>query len=112
MRSDRERLLDIQEAIDKIEQHASSDIEAFADDEMQQVWVIHHLQTVGEAAYGLSQRFKANHPQIPWDQIVGMRHVLVHGYFEIDLDIVWAVIEKDLPPLKSAIEAILRQQED
>ena len=53
MRSDRERLLDIVEAIGKIEQHASSDIEAFADDEMQQVWVIHHLQIVGEAAYGL-----------------------------------------------------------
>lgn len=40
-----------------------------------------------------------------------MRHVLVHGYFEIDLDIVWAVIEKDLPALKNAIEAILRQPE-
>lgn len=112
MRSDRERLLDILEAIDKIEQHPSSDIEAFADDEMQQVWVIHHLQIIGEAAYGLSQRSKASHPQIPWEQIIGMRHVLVHGYFEIDLDIVWAVIEKDLPPLKTEIEAILSQSED
>ena len=46
MRSDRERLLDILEAIDKIEQRPSSDIDAFADDEMQQVWVIHHLQIV------------------------------------------------------------------
>jgi uncharacterized protein with HEPN domain len=111
MRSDRERLLDILEAINKIEQHASSDIEAFADDEMQQVWVIHHLQIVGEAAYGLSERFRTNNPQIPWDQIIGMRHVLVHGYFEIDLDIVWAVIEKDLPPLKSSIETILSQSD-
>ena len=112
MRSDRERLLDIQEAIAKIEQHASGNIEAFADDELQQVWVIHHLQIIGEAAYGLSQRFRADNPQIPWDQIIGMRHVLVHGYFEIDLDIVWAAIEKDLPPLKSAIEAILRENND
>jgi uncharacterized protein with HEPN domain len=40
-----------------------------------------------------------------------MRHALVHGYFEIDLDIVWAVIEKDLPALKDALEAILRQPE-
>lgn len=111
MRSDRDRLLDILEAIGKIEQHTSRDIEAFADDEMQQVWVIHHLQIVGEAAFGLSQRVKADNPQIPWDQIIGMRHVLVHGYFEIDLDIVWAVIEKDLPPLHDAIEAILRQPE-
>ena len=109
MRSDRERLLDILEAIAKIGQQVSSSIEAFADDEVQQVWVIHHLQIVGEAAYGVSQRLKADHPEIPWDQIIGMRHVLVHGYFEIDLDIVWAVIEKDLPPLKDAIEAMLRR---
>ena len=73
--------------------------------------MIYHLQIVGEAAYGLSQGFKASHPQIPWEQIIGMRHVLVHGYFEIDLDIVWAVIEKDLPALKNAVEAILRQPE-
>ena len=50
MRSDRERLPDILEAIAKIAQHPSIDIEAFADDEMQQVWVIHHLQIIGEAA--------------------------------------------------------------
>ena len=111
MRSDRERLLDIREAIAKIDQHSARDSDAFADDEMQQVWVIYHLQIVGEAAYGLSQQFKAGHPQIPWEQIIGMRHVLVHGYFEIDLDIVWAVIEKDLPALKDAVEAILRQPE-
>jgi uncharacterized protein with HEPN domain len=112
MRSDREHLLDIREAIAKIDQHTSCDIDAFADDEMKQVWVIYHLQIVGEAAYGLSQRFKASHPQIPWEQIIGMRNVLVHGYFEIDLDIVWAVIEKDLPALKNAVEAILRQPAD
>jgi uncharacterized protein with HEPN domain len=111
MRSDRERLLDIREAIGKIELHASSDVEAFAADEMQQVWVIHHLRIIGEAAYGLSEQFAAEHPQIPWKQIIGMRHVLVHGYFEIDLDIVWAVIQKDLPPLQDAIETILRQPE-
>ena len=111
MRSDRARVLDILEAIEKIERHLSRDIEDFADDEMQQVWVIHHLQIVGEAAYGLSQQFRASHPEIPWTQIIGMRHVLVHGYFEIDLDIVWAVIEKDLPPLRSTIESILRHLE-
>lgn len=111
MRSDQERLLDILEAIAKIERHLGRDIEEFADDEMQQVWVIHHLQIIGEAAYGFSQQFRASHSEIPWVQIIGMRHVLVHGYFEIDLDIVWAVIEKDLPPLQGAIEAILRQLE-
>ena len=111
MRSDRERLLDIIEAIQKIDRHPSRDIEAFAEDERQQVWVIHHLQIIGEAANRLSEGFRADHPEIPWDQIIGMRHVLVHGYFEIDLDIVWAVIEKDLSPLGRAIEAVLRLPE-
>jgi uncharacterized protein with HEPN domain len=111
MRRDRERLLDILEAIEKIWQHACNDIETFADDEMVQVWVIYHLQIIGEAAYGLSQQFKASHPQIPWEQIIGMRHVLVHGYFQIDLDIVWSVIKRDLPALQGAIEAIVQLPE-
>jgi uncharacterized protein with HEPN domain len=50
VRSDRERLLDILEAIDKIDQRRSSTIDDFAEDEMQQVWVVHHLQIIGEAA--------------------------------------------------------------
>ena len=62
MRRDRERLLDMLEAIGKIWQHPCSDIEAFADDEMRQVWVIYHLQIIGEAAYGLSQQFRESHP--------------------------------------------------
>ena len=112
MRRDRERLLDILEAIEKIWQHVSNDLETFADDEMQQVWVIYHLQIVGEAAYGLSHKFRASHPHIPWEQMIGMRHVLVHGYFQIDLDIVWTVIRKDLPALQTAIEAILQLPEN
>jgi uncharacterized protein with HEPN domain len=111
VRSDRERLLDMLEAIEKIDRYPSGDIEAFAEDERQQVWVIHHLQIIGEAASRLSEQFRTSHPEIPWDQIIGMRHVLVHGYFQIDLDIVWAVIEKDLPPLRQVIEAILRLPE-
>lgn len=107
MRSDRERLLDILEAIDKIEQRSSSNIDDFAEDEMQQVWVIHHLQIIGEAASKLSEGLRSAHPGVPWDNMIGMRHVLVHGYFHIDLDVVWAVIEKDLPPLVQSIQIIL-----
>ncbi|MCX7902716.1 MAG: DUF86 domain-containing protein [Burkholderiaceae bacterium] len=59
----------------------------------------------------MAQQFRARHPHIPWEQIIGMRHVLVHGYFEIDLDVVWAVVEKDLPPLKAGIQAILDRPE-
>jgi len=109
MSSDRERLLDILDAIGKIERNPVRDMDALADDEKQQVWIIHHLQIIGEAAYRLSQRFRAEHREIPWEAIIGMRHVLVHGNFEIDLDIVWAAVQRDLPPLRDAIAAILAQ---
>jgi uncharacterized protein with HEPN domain len=56
----------------------------------------------------LSEPLQNRHPEIPWDKIIGMRHVLVHGYFEIDLDIVWAAVENDLPDLKQKVTAILK----
>jgi uncharacterized protein with HEPN domain len=45
-------------------------------------------------------------PEVPWGKMIGMRHILVHGYFEIDLEIVWSVIEKDLPSLKERIQTV------
>ena len=107
MRSDRERLLDILEAIEKIEQRIGQDRAAFDADAMLQVWVVHHLQIIGEAANRLSNDFLTRHPVISWGKLIGMRHVLVHGYFEIDLEIVWKAVEQDIPALKSQIQRIL-----
>ena len=73
MRSDRERLIDIPEAIEKIERYVSRGRNAFDSDELLQVWVIHHLQTVGEAASKLDRNFQNNCPEIPWAQIVAGR---------------------------------------
>lgn len=103
MRSDRERFLDILEAIEKIERYAPRGRQAFEADEMFQVWVVRHLQIIGEAASRISIDTQSRFPEIPWGKMVGMRHVLVHGYFDIDLDIVWSVIENDLFPLKEKI---------
>jgi uncharacterized protein with HEPN domain len=100
MRSDQERFLDILEAIEKIERYSIRGKETFVTDELLQVWIVRHLQIIGEAANRVSTETQANFPAIPWKNIVGMRHILVHGYFEIDLDIVWSVIENDLLPLK------------
>lgn len=107
MRSDQARLRDIYEAIEQIEKYTAAGRARFDDDELIQTWVIHHLQVIGEAAPALSAEMKGSHPQIPWRQIIGMRHVLVHTYFGIDEDVVWAVVEDDLPPLKSQVEALL-----
>ncbi|SCL74941.1 hypothetical protein L21_0828 [Methanoculleus chikugoensis] len=103
MRDDRERLLDVIEAIERIERISSRGRKYFYDDEMAQVWVIHHLQIIGETVRGISSEFRAENPEIPWSDIIGMRNVLVHHYFGIDRDAVWNVVEHDLPELKRQI---------
>jgi uncharacterized protein with HEPN domain len=109
MRSDRERLLDILEAIEKIEERQGNNRTVFDADEMLQVWIVHYLQIIGEAARRISPDIIANYPQVAWGQMIGMRHVLVHGYFDIDHDIVWSAVVVNLPILKKQIEAILEQ---
>lgn len=70
--------------------------------------VVHNVQIIGEAVYKLSLEFKATHPDTPWAIIEKMRHVLVHDYYQIDFDILWDVIKKDLPVLKVQIESYLQ----
>ena len=106
MRSDRERLLDILEAIQRIERYAAGGRAAFEADELLQVWIVYHLQVIGEAVRLLSETTRAQQPDVPWAPIVGMRHILVHEYFGIDRNLVWAVVERDLPALKAAVQAL------
>ncbi len=108
MRADREKLQDILEAIDRIERYAVRGRQAFEQDELIQSWFVQNLQVIGEAARTLSAITRTQNPEIPWSKIIGMRNVLAHNYFEIDLELVWAVIEQDLPDLKQNIENILQ----
>ena len=107
MRDDRERLLDIQEAIADIQKYAQCGREEFEKEELIQTWIVHHLVILGEAASVLADSFREQHPDIPWSKITGMRNVLVHNYFGIDLDVVWSVVENDLPQLQRYIEKLL-----
>ena len=83
--------------------------EAFDADELIQTWVVHHVQLIGEACRGVSQDFRGEHPDIPWSEIIGMRNILVHRYFGIDRQAVWAVVERDLPDLRRKLDAVLRR---
>jgi uncharacterized protein with HEPN domain len=107
MRDDRERLGDILTAIDRILDKAGQGKETFDADEMLQVWVLHHLQIVGEAARSLSEQFRQLHPDAVWSKATGMRHILVHHYFEIDANQIWRVVEHDLPSLRERVASIL-----
>ncbi len=109
MRSDRERLLDILEAIQRIEKRSPEDRQSLEADELIQTWVLHHLRTLGEAVRSLSAEFRNSHPQFPWSGIIGMRNILVHHYFEIDADAVWSVLRIDLPRLKALVTAALAE---
>ena len=107
MRDPRERLRDVLEAIERIERHAGRGRDAFEGDELIQSWFVRHLQIIGEAARTLPQDVKERAPDVPWSKIVGMRHILVHDYFEIDAAAVWEAIERDIPELKRHIEELL-----
>jgi uncharacterized protein with HEPN domain len=107
LRRDRQRLEDILEAIERIEKYASGGRATFDRDELVQIWVLHHLQIIGEAVRGLSDEIRSAHPDIPWAQIAAMRNILVHDYFGIDLEEVWAAVVRDLPHLKAKIAAAL-----
>lgn len=107
MRDDIERVRDVHEAIERIEKYAARGREAFDADELIQTWVLHHLQIIGEAVRAISAETKEDADSIEWSKIVGMRNILVHNYFAIDRDLVWAVIENDLPNLKSEIAKLM-----
>lgn len=107
MRHDRERLLDIQEAIENIEKYTQRGRETFEEQELIHTWVLHHLQIIGEASRGISESFKVKHDNIAWKQMIGMRNILVHVYFGIDTEIVWSVVEQELPRLKQQVQEIL-----
>jgi uncharacterized protein with HEPN domain len=107
VRDDRERLLDMSEAIARIEKYAVRGRESFEQEELIQTWILHHLQIICEAARAISSEFKQRHPEIAWPQIAGMRNILVHHYFGIDTAIVWAVVERDLPELTQHVNNLL-----
>jgi len=112
MRDPKERLRDILEAITAIDRYRDRGRSAFEQDELLQVWFLRHLQIIGEAARRLPEEIRHLAPDIPWHKIIGMRNILVHGYFAIDLDVVWDAVQRDVPLLKPAVEALLKKLEE
>ena len=108
MRHDQERIADIIEAIEKIEERKPDSFEVFRSDEAHLVWAVYHIQIIGEASARLSEDFRSNNKEIPWTDIIAMRNILVHHYFGIDPREVWDTIQIDLPELNSAIYRLLK----
>lgn len=68
--------------------------------------VIRNLQVMAESSQRLSEAIKKNYPQVPWKSISGFRNILVHGYLGVDLDMIWSVVEQELPSLEKALVEI------
>jgi uncharacterized protein with HEPN domain len=101
----------IQHIIDAAQEALSfvhnSDQENFSNNRMMILSVIKEIEIIGEAASKISDETKSKYSDIPWKDIVGMRNRLIHGYFEVDVKLVWNTNKINLPPLVSALEAIL-----
>ena len=76
-------------------------------DEKLTLALVRLLEVLGEAATQVSEDTRKLHPQIPWTNITATRHRLIHGYFDVDLDIVWEIVNADLPALIKALQRIL-----
>src|SRR3990170_1713005 len=97
-------LEDIKEAIAAIERYVNDiDIEIFTNEEMRQDAVIRQLEIIGEAANKLSTEFSQVNPDFPLRQTISMRNFLIHGYDEIDLDVVWKTVHENIPPSKNLL---------
>lgn len=95
-------------AITRIEEYLQGiDKTNFTQSNLLQDGVIRQLQIIGEAASRISIELRERYPQVPWSDIVGMRHKIVHDYFGIDMDVVWTAATEEAPVLKKQIQELL-----
>ncbi|MBI4643795.1 MAG: DUF86 domain-containing protein [Deltaproteobacteria bacterium] len=111
MKDDSVYLRHILDAINKIESYISVGHDIFFSDSHWQDAVIRQLEIMGEATKRLSQGLRSRYPDIPWKRMAGLRDVLIHDYFGVELDLVWQITQTDLPKLKPEVEAILSAEE-
>ena len=97
-------LQDIKEAVEAILSYTQGiTLDEFKNDRMRYSAVIREFQVIGEAVGKLDNSIKQQHPQIAWQDIKDFRNLLIHQYFGVDLDIVWIVIQEDLPQLLETV---------
>lgn len=111
MRNQIEWLKDIFDAIVQIEKYSINGEDAFQKDELIQTWMVHHLQVIGEAANKVAEAITKKYTMIPWAQIKGLRNIIVHEYFGIDLEEIWNTVTINIPELKKNITLIIDELE-
>lgn len=108
MKDDLIYLQHILEAIEEIEIYLKGiDYDSFIKNNMMINATLKELEIIGEASHNLSDKFKREHPKIPFCEIKAMRNFLIHGYFGVNLKVVWKTCKENLPELKKEIKSIL-----
>lgn len=107
MRTDRLLVQDILDSIAEVVEAAPATEAEFTASKYVQSHVLRHIQIIGEAAWRVSKSVQDENPAVPWKKIAGMRHVLVHDYFEVNWSRVYQTARDHVPPLKLQIETIL-----
>jgi len=104
---------DIVSAINCIEEYTRKMSYAkFAGDKKTVDAVIRNFEIIGEAAKHIPERIKTKYPNVPWRDMTGMRDRLIHGYFGVNLEVVWKTIMERLPKLKKQLEEALKETKD
>ncbi len=112
MKDDSVYLRHILDAINKIESYIAVGRDVFFSDSHWQDAIIRQLEIMGEATKRLSQDLRSRYPNIPWKRIAGLRDVLIHDYFGVDLNMVWQITQIYLPKFRSEVEGILLAAEN
>ncbi|MBU1165255.1 DUF86 domain-containing protein [Patescibacteria group bacterium] len=98
---------DIKDAVSKIDKYSKGlSFDKFNKNNLVIDAVVRNLEVIGEAAKNVPTDFKNEHKDIPWNKIAGMRNIIAHEYFSVDLEILWQTVQQDIPELKKLINKI------
>jgi uncharacterized protein with HEPN domain len=99
------RIQDILEAANNVLEFTRGvDFEQFRQDKLLYFATLKNIEIIGEAAFMITEEYRMAHPEIPWDGMIRMRHVLVHGYASILPELLWETVEEDIPYLLSQLK--------
>jgi uncharacterized protein with HEPN domain len=108
---DASRLQHILEAAQRTVRHTKNRKRVDLDnDELLGLALIRLLEIIGEAAWGISENLRNRYPDIAWRQMANMRNRVIHGYFDVNNDLVWETVTAELPPLIAMIEAVIKNE--